>query len=146
MTGEQKGSAAADVRRRVLRSSDRFWHVEDFDLPAHAAVLELRRLVETGELERVRRGVYWRGRKTRFGPAVPDAVDAVREVVDPEEAVGAARWYATNLLGLSTQVSPKPVVAVTRRPPSGFRGVEVVDRTARSGRRRARLNPLEVTV
>lgn len=139
-------TVAAEVRRRVLRSSDRFWHVEDFDGDPHAVVLELRRLVEAGELERVRRGVYWRGRKTRFGMAVPPAVEAVREIVGEGEAVGAAGWYATNILGLSTQLSPTPVVAVTRRPPTGLRGIRLVNRASRVGRRRAKLNEIEVTL
>jgi Family of unknown function (DUF6088) len=139
-------STAAEVRRRVLRSSDRFWHVEDFDGDPHPVVLELRRLVEAGELERVRRGVYWRGRKTRFGMAVPPAVEAVREIVGDGEAVGAAGWYATNVLGLSTQVSPTPVVAVTQRPPTGLRGVRLINRASRVGRRRAKLNEIEVTL
>jgi len=139
-------SAAADVRRRVLRSSDRFWHVEDFDGDPHAVVLQLRRLVEAGQLERVRRGVYWRGRKTRFGMAVPPAVAAVREIVGDSEAVGAAGWHATNMLGLSTQVSPTPVVAVTQRPPTGLRGIRVINRASRVGRRLTKLNEVEVTL
>jgi len=108
--------------------------------------MELSRLADSGELERVRRGVYWRGRKTRFGPTVPPPVDALRELVSSEEAVGAAGWYATNLLGLSTQVAPQPVVAVTTRSPTGLPGVKVIDRSARVGRREAHLNETEVTV
>lgn len=139
-------STAASVRDRVFRSKDRFLRVEDFEGESHAVVMELRRLVEAGELERVRRGVYWRGRKTRFGTSVPQAVDALREVVDDREAVGAAGWYAANQLGLSTQVAPQPVVSVTRRPPSGLRGIRIVNRTSKTGRRDARLNSLEVTL
>lgn len=137
---------AAHVRGRVLRSADRFWRVEDFHAEPHAVVMELRRLVDSGELERVRRGVYWRGRKTRFGMAVPEPIAALRQVVGEREAIGAAGWYATNLLGLSTQVSPEPVVSTTRRPPTGLRGIRVVNRASRTGRRDARLNEIEVTL
>ncbi len=139
-------SAAAQVRNRVLASTDRFWRVEHFDGASHAVVLELRRLVDAGELERVRRGVYWRGRKTRFGSSLPRALDVLREVVGDREAVGATGWYAANLLGLSTQVAPQPALSVTRRPPSGLRGIRIVDRTSRTGRRDARLSGLEATL
>ena len=108
--------------------------------------MELSRLADAGELERVRRGVYWRGRRTRFGATTPSPVAALRELVSTEEAVGAAGWYATNLLGLSTQVAPQPVVAVTTRPPTGLPGVKIIDRSARVGRREAHLNETEVTL
>lgn len=139
-------SIAAEVRARVKRSKDRFWRVDDFAFEPHAVTMELARLVRAGELERVRRGVYWRGRQTRFGMVGALPVEAVRELVSDREAVGAAGWYATNLLGLSTQVSPTPVVALTRRAPTGLENVRVVDRSNRSGRRDARLNETEVTV
>lgn len=139
-------SVAADVRQRVLRSEDRFWNVDDFGGQPHAVAMELKRLVEAGELERVRRGVYWRGRKTRFGMRVASAVEALREVAGDREAVGAAGWYATNLLGLSTQVSPEPVVSITSRPPTGLHGVRVINRASKRGRRDARLNDIEVTL
>ena len=139
-------SVAAEVRARVKRSKDRFWHVGDFGFEPHAVTMELSRLVRAGELERVRRGVYWRGRRTRFGLVGAPPVQAVRELVSDREAVGAAGWYATNLLGLSTQVSPTPVVALTRRAPTGLANVRVVDRSSRWGRREARLNETEVTV
>lgn len=108
--------------------------------------MELGRLADAGELERIRRGVYWRGRETRFGMNAASAVQALREVAGDREAVGAAGWYATNLLGLSTQVAPEPVVSITARPPTGLRGVRVINRTSRSGRREARLNDVEVTL
>lgn len=134
------------MRRRVLRSRDAFWRVAAFDGEPHAVVMELSRLVAAGELERVRRGLYWRGSQTRFGRRVPAAVEALREVAGDREAIGAAGWYATNLLGLSTQVSPEPVVSITARPPTGLRGIRVINRASRSGRRDARLNEVEVTL
>jgi hypothetical protein len=142
----KRNSTAARVRRRVLGSEERFWHAEDFDDEPHAVVMELGRLADAGEIERVRRGVYWRGRETRFGMNAASAVQALREVAGDREAVGAAGWYATNLLGLSTQVAPEPVVSVTARPPTGLRGIRVINRTSRSGRREARLNDVEVTL
>jgi len=138
-------STAERVRRQVLRGGNRLWRVEDFDGPPSAVNNELRRLVARGELERVRRGVYWRGPKSRFGMVAPPQGEAVQAVVGADEALGATGWYAANLLGLSTQVSPVEAVAVTHRTPDGLRNVKVSSRAARSGRRNARLNGLEVT-
>ena len=137
---------AARVRSRVLASSDRFWAVSDFDGAPTAVRMALQRLASQGELTRVRRGVYWRGRETRFGFTTSPPVQAVREVIGSGEAVGAAEWYATNLLGLSTQVSPRPVVAVSRRVPTGLSNVRVVNRASRTARRDAHLNEIEVTL
>lgn len=75
----------------------------------------------------------------------PPQGKALRKTIGETEAIGATGWHATNLLGLSTQVSPIEMLAVTHRRPRGFDGVKVVTRTARTGRRDARLNDLEVT-
>jgi hypothetical protein len=139
-------TTANTVRTKVLPSRDRFWRVEDFDADPHAVAQALARLADTGDLERVRRGVYWRGHSTKFGSSLPPAVEALKQVVSDHEAVGGAGWYATNLLGLSTQFAPKPVVAVTRRAPTGLRGLRVIDRSSRIARRDARLNVTEVTL
>jgi hypothetical protein len=138
-------STAADVRRRVLRSHNRYWQVEEFEGSPDAVQAELRRLVREGELEHVRRGVYWRGEKSRFGMSIPRTASALREVLGEDEAIGAAEWYATNLLGLSTQVSPTEVLAVSRRPPKGFEHVRLLSRANRTGRRDRKLTDLEVT-
>ncbi len=142
---QHKSSTARKVRARVLRSDERLWRVEEFAGSPAAANSELRRLVARGELVRVRRGMYWRGRKSRFGMTGVSPALALRDLLGSREAVGATGWYATNLLGLSTQVSPVEALAVTGRPPAGLRGVRVLSRAARSGRREARLNDLEAT-
>lgn len=138
-------SVAERVRRQVMRGGERLWRVEDFDGPPSAVNSELRRLIARGELQRVRRGVYWRGRKSRFGMSGAPQSEAVQKVVGEGEAIGATGWYAANLLGLSTQVSPVEWLAVTHRRPEGLGKVKVASRVARSGRRQARLNSLEVT-
>ncbi|HVY78666.1 MAG TPA: hypothetical protein VG898_09195 [Solirubrobacterales bacterium] len=140
----KRESTASSVRRRVLASRDRIWRTQDFDGSRDAVQAELRRLVRTGELERIRRSVYWRGRKTRFGPTVADEGKALRKLLG-RAGVGAAGWYATNLLGLSTQVAPTEMLAITGRPPAGFSHLRLVDRSRRVGRHDARLNDLEIT-
>ncbi len=135
----------------MLGSRERLWRVEDFeDIEAgggssSAVNNELRRLVARGELSRVRRGVYWRGKRSRFGSSRASAADTLRMSVGAREAVGATGWHAANLLGLSTQVSPIETLAVTHRQPAGLGKFKVSTRAARGARREARLNSLEVT-
>lgn len=74
------------------------------------------------------------------------AGDALRKSLGDDEAVGATGWHATNLLGLSTQVSPVETYAVSHRVPEGLTKVKVSSRAARQGRRDARLNGMEVTI
>lgn len=134
------------IRERVLKSREQIWRVEDFEGTPKAVNNELRRLVERGELQRVRRGVYWRGRVSRFGMHGVDEGEAVQTVVGRDEAIGATGWNATSILGLSTQVAPMESLAVTHRVPEGISRVKVVSRAARTGRRKAGLSGIEVTV
>jgi hypothetical protein len=140
-----KTSTAELVRKRVLASRDRVWRSQEFEGSPDAVQAELRRLVKAGDLQHVRRGVYWRGRKTRFGMAVADQGRALRKVLGKSTAVGAAGWYGANLLGLSTQISPVEELAISTRPPSGFSHLRLIDRSQRIGRHDARLSDLEVT-
>ncbi|HEY5342895.1 MAG TPA: DUF6088 family protein [Solirubrobacteraceae bacterium] len=142
---DRKGSVAQQVRRRVLRSDERLWRIEDFEGSPSAVNNELRRLISRGELVRVRRGVYWRGKKSRFGMIGASQGEAVQKLFGAQEAIGATGWHATNLLGLSTQVSPVEALAVTHRRPDGLHNVKISSRAARSGRREAKLNGMEVT-
>lgn len=139
-------SVARKVRRRVLASRDRFWQSDDFGVASRAATDELRRLVAQGELTRVRRGLYWRGQQTRFGPRPASRRDAVDAIVERRDAVGPAGWNATNLLGLSTQVPATEILATPHRAPEGLDGIRWVDRRQRTARRTARLNGLEVAL
>lgn len=139
-------SVAWNVRKKVLRSNDRFWHVKDFDGATSAVWDALSRLAREGEIRRVRRGTYWRGRQTSWGRAAVPAIAAVREVVGDKEAVGAAGWMAANAVGISSQVVATPVVSVTSRPPTGFDNIKLISRAQRTGRRDANLSDAEVTL
>jgi len=55
--------------------------------------------VAEGELERIRRGVYWRGSKTHFGMTAAHPIEAVRNLVGEGEAIGAVERYAQTCLG-----------------------------------------------
>ncbi len=138
-------SIAQQVRQRVRRSGERMWGIEDFEGSPSAVNNELRRMVARGELVRVRRGVYWRGKRSRFGMVGASQGAAVQKLLGGHEAIGATGWQATKLLGLSTQVSPVEAIAATHRGVEGLENVRVASRVARSARREERLNGIEVT-
>ena len=75
-------SVAPEVRKRVFHSRDRFWHPEDFHGSPDAVAQALSRLARSGELRRVRRGLYWRGAPTRLGMAPPPSDRFANEVID----------------------------------------------------------------
>lgn len=111
--------------QRVRRSGERLWRIEDFDGSPSAVNNELRRMVARGELMRVRRGVYWHGRRSRFGMIGASQGAAVQKLLGPHEAIGATGWQASKLLGLSTQVSPIEALAVTHRGVQGLENVRM---------------------
>lgn len=136
---------APDVRKRVLRSRNRFWRPEDFRGSPDAVVQALSRLVRSGDLRRVRRGLYWRGTLTRMGMAPPPADRFAVEIVGTS-GTGPAGWSAALALGLSTQVPRHQTVAVPARAPRSLGRVRFVSRAACTNRRDERLRPAEVAL
>lgn len=141
----QDKSVAREVRRRVMASKDRMWSARDFASQSSAVGQELARLVKAGELTRIRRDLYWRGTKSRFGMMSARKSETLGRL-SGHAAVGATGWHASNLLGLSTQVSPVETLVVSRRPPTGLNDVRISSRAARKGRVEQKLNWLEVTL
>jgi hypothetical protein len=138
-------TVAAEVRERVLRSRDRFWRPEDFEASPEAVAQALSRMVRTGELRRVRRGLYWRGSPTRLGMAPPPLRRLTGEVVTGPGS-GPAGSSAALVLGLSTQVARREAIAVPARAPRDLGPVHFVSRAAATKRRDERLRPLEVAL
>jgi len=96
----------------------------------------------TGPIERIRQGLYWKKpSQTRFGTARPDPTAAAFAVAGP--GAGLAGASAANALGLSTQVSRQPMIAVIGQSPKGLQGVQF---TSRSNPQRIKLSQLEVTL
>lgn len=135
--------AAAAAERAVLNSTGRFWEPRDLKVPASTAHHLLSRLVEAGELRRIRRGLYWRGRKTLLGMAPPPQ-DALIAELAPGRGVGPAGLSAANALRLSTQVPRRAEYAVPDRAPSDIGTLKFVSRAARKGRAKCNLNQTEV--
>lgn len=115
------------------------------DVPGSVRAVEssLSRLAgSTGPIERVRQGLYWKKpSQTRFGTARPDPTDAAFAVAGPGSGLAGAS--AANALGLSTQVSRQPIIAVVGQRPKGLQGVQF---TSRSNPQRIKLSQLEVTL
>jgi hypothetical protein len=136
---------APDVRRRVLRSRNHFWRPEDFSGSPDAVAQALSRLVRSGDLRRVRRGLYWRGTPTHLGMAPPPG-DRLAVEVAGTPGTGPAGWSAALALGLSTQVPRHETVAVPARAPRSLGTVRFVSRAASTKRRDERLHPAEVAL
>lgn len=134
----------AQVLAKIRRAGvGRFWGPADFsDVDADPGTTDraLSRLVDHGELRRVRRGLYWRGRRTPFGMTHPDELDVAARVAGVP-GIGPAGIAAANSLGLSTQVAGRPSIAVPRRAPRSLSTFRFVDRSGRTGRVAQRLRP-----
>lgn len=95
-------SAASQVRRRVLAGGERHWQLSDFpDLSATATAHALSRLAAGGDLQRVRKGLYYRSKPTAIGPSLPSATSALARTF--QAPLHPAGLSAANTLGLSTQ-------------------------------------------
>jgi Family of unknown function (DUF6088) len=111
-------STATIVRRKIEGGpEDRLWTFRDFSsLPTNAVAKTLSRLKDKGVVDRLRKGVYYRPRTTRFGTTKADPVLVATSILDRKDVdwkpSGLALW---NKLGLTTQVPAVSTVAVDRR-------------------------------
>lgn len=100
------------------------------------------RLAAEGEVVRVRKGLYWKGPKTRIGMPLPRPVEVALKVAGVGS--GPAEVSAAHSLGLTTQVPAVEVVAVPGRTPVPVRGARFVSRSIE--RRFLGLRPREVAL
>lgn len=140
-------TVTSQVRARALSKRNAFIRVADFaGIGTHAAIRQaLSRLARDGELIPVREGLYWRGRRTRFGMIRPSTIQ-VTEAIVGKGGVGFSGVAAANALGLSSQVPGVLEIAVPVRAPQSLEHARFVSRAARAKRRVARLNALEVSL
>lgn len=140
-------SVAGSIRSSVERARPgAFFRVSEFDGPRRAVESAFSRLaLEESSLIRVRRGLYWKGVNSRFGPGRPRPEDVASEVAEGR-GIGPAGWSASHALGLSTQVPAVPEFAVVGPPPTGVPGVRFHSRRnfARLGLRYEEVALLEV--
>lgn len=111
-----------------------------------AVDVALHRMRDSEHLVPVRRGLYFKGRPTRFGPTRPDPLRAGVEVAKAagyEDGVGPAGYTAARMFGLTTQVPARVDISVPGRAPADFKGVHFTSRSAAS---RRGLGQLEVAL
>lgn len=143
METDTRESVAGATRHRIDRArAGTFFRRRDFEGGDRAVESALSRLAAEGELIRVRRGLYWRGKKTRFGMTHPSVLEAAVAVGGPGS--GPAGIAAAHLLGLTTQVPSTVDVVVPGKTPEPMPGVRF--RSRPYSRRERRLTPVEVAV
>lgn len=108
-------SVAKKIRKRIESGgSDKLWTYAHFaSLPTQAVAAALSRLNREGIIERVRKGVYYTPKETRFGRTSPDAARVATEVLTSRKMrweIGGLPIY--NALGLTTQISAIPTFDV----------------------------------
>ena len=108
--GEGRASVARRVRERVHRHGERFWRASDFpDLNAMAVAHELSRMAARGDLQRIRKGLYYRPKATVLGQSVPSASAALP--LTTRSPLHPAGLSAASHLGLTTQNPGRPEFA-----------------------------------
>lgn len=131
-------SASAVIRATPEGS---FLRVAELPGSATGARKAASRAAHNGLLVPVRRGLYYRGRPTRYGLTPPRTEEVVRQLLGTR-GVGPAGYSAARAWGLTTQVPPDLHVAVLRtvEPIAG------VTQHARRNLARVDLNPAEIAL
>jgi len=101
----------AEVIRETPEKS--FVHVDRLPGSSTAARKAASRAAKDGLLLPVRRGLYYRGRRTRYGLAAPRADEIARAVLGTR-GIGPAGYSAARAWGVTTQIPPVWHVATLR--------------------------------
>jgi hypothetical protein len=130
--GKPRRNVAETVRARLERGGERVWRLHDFaDLPFTAVAQALSRLCRAQAIERLSKGVYYRGRPTALGPSRPNPA-AVRRLAGRDKAMFPAGIAAANLLGFTTQSAARGELATSSSSlPRKLVGAETVVHTRR---------------
>lgn len=133
--GRSPHSAATQVYERVRRGGERYWSLPDFsDLSATAVAHALSRLTAAGELQRVRKGLYYRSKQTVLGSSLPSPSAIVS--LTATAPLHPSGLTAGTALGLSTQNPMHPELATASASvPSA-----VANAVVHTGRPRSRLD------
>lgn len=101
-------AVAETIRRKVENAApERLWTFRDFaSLPTSAVAKSLSRLTKEGVVHRLRKGVYYKPKISRFGALKPDPANVVAAVLDRKNVAwkpsGLSVW---NAMGLTTQIA-----------------------------------------
>lgn len=131
-------SPASAIRAMPEKS---FVHVDRLPGSAAAARKAASRAAADGEIVSVRRGLYYRGKRTRYGMTTPRVEEVARAVLGTR-GVGPAGYSAARSWGVTTQIPPVWHVA-TLRPVDIIAGVK---QHARRNLARTDLNEKEIAL
>lgn len=129
-TGSRR--AAGLVRQRIQRGGERLWRLEDFrDLPIPAVARSLSRLAQTGLIERISKGTYFRTRQTAFGKSRPNPT-AIQRLVSRHTPMFPSGLAAASVLGFTTQTASRSELATSASSlPRKLIGESAIVRTRR---------------
>lgn len=105
-----------------------------------AAASAVKRAHQRGDLVRIRKGLYFKGTKTRYGTTRP-ATEAIAAEVLGTNGAGPTGFSAARAFGLTTQVPAKPTMVVIGSVPKAVPGVKV---SRRNNLKRVGLTWLEI--
>lgn len=117
-------------------------HVDQLPGTANAAKSAACRAAARGDIVLLRRGLYYKGKRTRYGVLTPPAEEVALEVLG-RKGVGPTGVSAARALNLTTQLPAVPELATWRSVPTGVRGVLV---HKRNNVARRELNYAEIAV
>jgi hypothetical protein len=130
------GEALAKVPR------GRFVHVDDLPGTPAAKSSAVSRAHKAGDLLPIRKGLYYKGAKTRYGMTRPSSEEVAVEVLGPT-GVGPCGYSAARALGLTTQVPSQPTLTIAGPVPTSVPGVKV---SKRNNMRRRKLRYTEIAL
>lgn len=105
----------------------RFVRVEELPGSRAAASSAVSRAHKHGDLVAIRKGLYFKGAKTRYGMTYPSSEQIAVEVLG-NVGVGPTGYTAARTLGLTTQVPTQPTLTVAGPVPTSVPGVKICKR------------------
>jgi hypothetical protein len=135
---------SATTPSRALANVPRGRFVRVADLPGTLAAKSsaVCRAHKAGDLVAIRKGLYFKGVKTRYGMTTPTDEEIATEVLGTT-GVGPTGYSAARALGLTTQVPSEPALTIAGPTPTSLPGVKI---SRRNNMRRRDLNYTEIAV
>ena len=122
--------------------SGSFVHVDTLPGSRGAASSAASRAHKHGDLIPIRKGLYWKGTRTRYGMTRPSS-EAIAVEVLGRVGVGPSGHTAARTLGLTTQLPATPALTVAGPVPTSVPGVRV---SRRNNMRRRELTYTEIAL
>jgi hypothetical protein len=142
MSGTSASSVLPPGRYLEKLPTGSYVHVDRLPGSSSAARSAASRAAKKGDLVKLRRGLYYKGKRTRYGVLTPPAEDIALEVLG-RTGVGPSGVSAARALNLTTQVPAEAELVTSGPVPEEIRGVRV---HKRNNADRRDLNYAEIAV